>query len=86
MTEPNPTIQLVTITIVLSGALLIVSGLISFGFQYRSDWVTSECLSLAELPFLKLQTHYLGLELVTIGIVLELVGVCATKIFLRAKP
>jgi hypothetical protein len=62
------------------GAILVAAGLIWLLLQYNSDWVTSKCLSLVNLGLFSIQTHYVGLELIMMGLVLELVGVWGPKI------
>ena len=70
--------------IMLSGVVLIVFGLTAIGFQMIADWRKpagtppqaiglSQSLTASSSQF-QVTTHYVGMELVVIGAVLEIVG------------
>jgi uncharacterized membrane protein HdeD (DUF308 family) len=69
--------------IMLSGVVLIVFGLTAIGFQMIADWRKpagppqavglSQSLTASSSQF-QVSTHYVGMELVVVGAVLEIVG------------
>jgi hypothetical protein len=65
--------------IMLSGVVLIVFGITAIGFQMIADWrmpanaEQQQSLTANSSQF-QVTTHYVGIELVVIGAVLEIVG------------